>query len=77
MPKPPLETAAMGIADRGVLGVGEVADVNVIDFEALRPEVPTFEFDLPNGAPRWAQNRRLPCSTVPSPALPPSLPRIA
>ncbi len=42
-----------GLNDRGVLAAGMKADINVIDFEALRIEAPEMIFDLP------AQGRRL------------------
>ena len=34
---------------------GYRADINVIDFDALRIEVPEFVFDFPAGAGRWTQ----------------------
>jgi N-acyl-D-amino-acid deacylase len=45
---------AFGI-DRGVLRVGAVADVNVIDLDALALPVPEYRHDFPHGAGRFAQ----------------------
>jgi N-acyl-D-aspartate/D-glutamate deacylase len=42
-----------GLHDRGVLAPGYLADVNIIDYDALRLEAPKMVFDLP------AQGRRL------------------
>ncbi len=44
-----------GIDDRGRLQVGAFADVNVIDFDALRLPAPAYTFDFPNGAGRYVQ----------------------
>lgn len=50
------ETArAVGLTDRGVLGVGYKADVNVIDFDGLRLRRPMMSFDLPGGGRRLTQ----------------------
>jgi len=49
----PAET--FGLEDRGRLCPGAFADVNVIDFDALRIELPEFAHDLPLGAGRWTQ----------------------
>ncbi len=50
------DTAALfGLDDRGALRPGAPADVNVIDFDALRMPPPTFVHDLPHGAGRWVQ----------------------
>lgn len=50
------DTASLfGLRDRGVLQPGAAADVNVIDFDALRLPPPTFANDLPHGAGRWVQ----------------------
>ena len=49
-----LRTATVyGFADRGSIEVGKRADLNLIDFEALRLHEPTMVYDLP------AQGRRL------------------
>ena len=45
---------AFGI-DRGVLAPGALADVNVIDFDALALAVPEYVHDFPHGAGRFAQ----------------------
>jgi N-acyl-D-aspartate/D-glutamate deacylase len=50
------ETArTVGLLDRGVLAPGYRADVNVIDFDALRIHPPRLEFDLPAGGKRLLQ----------------------
>lgn len=46
---------AYGLDDRGTLEVGALADVNVIDFEALRLHRPTARHDLPAGGRRLVQ----------------------
>jgi N-acyl-D-aspartate/D-glutamate deacylase len=45
---------AFGI-ERGVLAPGAVADVNVIDYDALALPVPEFRHDFPRGAGRFTQ----------------------
>ena len=50
------ETAlAFGLADRGELALGRLADVNVIDFERLRLHRPEAVYDLPAGGRRMVQ----------------------
>lgn len=50
------ETArAVGLFDRGVLAPGYRADLNVIDFERLRPRRPEVHADLPAGGRRLLQ----------------------
>jgi N-acyl-D-amino-acid deacylase len=44
-----------GFTDRGVIGVGKRADVNVIDFDNLRIHKPELRYDLPAGASRILQ----------------------
>jgi N-acyl-D-aspartate/D-glutamate deacylase len=44
-----------GMTDRGRLQVGKKADVNVIDFEALRLHHPEMIYDLPAGGRRLVQ----------------------
>jgi N-acyl-D-amino-acid deacylase len=44
-----------GFHDRGRLAVGKKADVNVIDFDALRPHHPEMTYDLPAGGRRLVQ----------------------
>ncbi|HZR81533.1 MAG TPA: amidohydrolase family protein [Candidatus Binatia bacterium] len=44
-----------GLHDRGTLEVGKKADVNVIDFDALRLPAPEMVFDLPAGGRRLVQ----------------------
>jgi len=47
--------AAVGLDDRGVLAPGRRADVNVVDFDALRLHPPELAFDLPGGSKRLLQ----------------------
>jgi N-acyl-D-aspartate/D-glutamate deacylase len=50
------ETARLyGLLDRGVLAPGHQADLNVIDWEALRLHRPEMAYDLPGGARRLLQ----------------------
>ena len=50
------DTAALfGIKDRGVLGPGAYADVNVIDLDGLTLHQPEFVHDFPGGAGRYIQ----------------------
>lgn len=50
------ETAALyGLHDRGVIAPGMKADLNVIDFDALRIRIPAMAYDLPTGARRLMQ----------------------
>ena len=44
-----------GLDDRGLLAAGMKADVNLIDFEALRIGAPEMVFDLPAGGRRLIQ----------------------
>ena len=44
-----------GFSDRGVLAPGKRADINIIDFEALRPRRPEIVYDLPTGGRRFIQ----------------------
>jgi N-acyl-D-aspartate/D-glutamate deacylase len=45
----------VGFLDRGLLAPGMKADVNVIDFDALRIERPELRYDLPAGGKRLIQ----------------------
>ncbi len=45
----------VGLFDRGVLAPGYRADVNLIDFDALRPRRPEMRHDLPAGGKRLLQ----------------------
>jgi N-acyl-D-amino-acid deacylase len=47
--------AAYGIHDRGLLKPGYLADINVIDFDALRLYRPEAIYDLPTGGKRLVQ----------------------
>lgn len=46
----------LGMKDRGVLAVGLRADINVIDLDNLRLNVPYMTDDLPGNASRWMQS---------------------
>ncbi len=51
MRKQTLDTATLfGLSDRGVIAQGRKADLNVIDMDALRLDVPRMAYDLPPGA---------------------------
>jgi len=52
------DTASTFGIDRGVLRAGAVADVNVIDLDALALPVPEYRHDFPHGAGRFAQGAR-------------------
>lgn len=52
------DTASTFGIDRGVLRVGAIADVNVIDLDALALPVPDYRHDFPHGAGRFAQGAR-------------------
>jgi N-acyl-D-amino-acid deacylase len=47
--------AAYGMHDRGLLAAGQLADVNVIDFDKLTLHRPEAVFDLPAGGKRLVQ----------------------
>ncbi len=49
---------AVGLTDRGVVAEGMRADLNVIDFDHLRCEVPVMAYDLPAGGKRLLQRSR-------------------
>src|SRR5262249_43336815 len=52
-------TAALyGFGDRGVVAPGYLADLNVIDFEALTLDAPEMAYDLPAGGKRLIQRAR-------------------
>ena len=58
-------TAALyGFDDRGLLAPGYLADVNVIDFDALAIEAPEIVYDLPAGGRRVIQRSRGYAATV-------------
>jgi N-acyl-D-aspartate/D-glutamate deacylase len=44
-----------GLEDRGVVAPGYRADLNVIDYDALRLEAPEMVYDLPSGGKRIIQ----------------------
>ena len=45
----------LGLADRGRIAVGQKADINVIDFDALSMTLPKMQHDLPAGGQRLLQ----------------------
>ena len=45
----------LGLSDRGRIAVGQKADLNVIDYEALSLGVPVMIKDLPAGGQRLLQ----------------------
>ncbi len=47
-----LPAGVLGLIDRGTLGVGKFADINVFDIDALASEHPTYVNDFPGGAGR-------------------------
>jgi N-acyl-D-amino-acid deacylase len=47
-----------GFDDRGLLAPGYLADLNVIDFDALALDAPTMVYDLPAGGRRLVQRAR-------------------
>jgi N-acyl-D-aspartate/D-glutamate deacylase len=58
-------TAALyGFDDRGVLAPGYLADINVIDLDALAIEAPEMVYDLPAGGRRMIQRARGYSATV-------------
>lgn len=48
--------ALMGLADRGRIATGLRADINVIDFDAVRLHHPRVTYDLPAGGKRLTQD---------------------
>ncbi|MBW2242481.1 MAG: amidohydrolase family protein [Deltaproteobacteria bacterium] len=54
-----MDTASLyGLGDRGVVAPGMKGDLNVIDHDALRLELPEMIFDLPAGGKRLMQRAR-------------------
>ena len=47
-----MAAGVLGLVDRGTLAVGQFADINVFDVDALESEHPRFANDFPNGAGR-------------------------
>ena len=45
----------LGISDRGILKVGNKADINVIDYPRVGQGQPEYVYDFPNGAGRYTQ----------------------
>jgi N-acyl-D-aspartate/D-glutamate deacylase len=58
-----------GLRDRGVLAPGMKADLNLIDFDAVRLEAPEMVFDLPSSGRRLIQRARGYRATVVSGAV--------
>ena len=50
--------AAIGLTDRGLIAEGMAADINIIDYDNLRMEMPYVANDLPSGAPRLMQSAK-------------------
>ena len=48
----------IGLKDRGTLVVGQKADLNVIELDALSERMPEIVNDFPGGAPRFIQKAR-------------------
>jgi N-acyl-D-aspartate/D-glutamate deacylase len=46
---------AYGLLDRGILAPGYKADINVVDFDGLRIDLPELVYDLPAGGKRFVQ----------------------
>ena len=64
------ETAELyGFLDRGLLAPGMIADVNVIDLDALGLDAPEMLFDLPAGGRRLVQRARGYRATIKSGAV--------
>jgi N-acyl-D-aspartate/D-glutamate deacylase len=55
-----------GFGDRGLLAPGYLADINVVDHEALRLEAPEMVYDLPGAGKRLVQRARGYVATVKS-----------
>ncbi|MDG1215754.1 MAG: amidohydrolase family protein, partial [Luminiphilus sp.] len=47
-----------GLLDRGVIDTGYLADLNIIDLEAMHLDLPTVAFDLPAGGRRLLQTAK-------------------
>jgi len=47
-----MPAGVLGLVDRGTLAVGQFADINIFDVDALESEHPRFDNDFPNGAGR-------------------------
>ncbi len=54
------------LLDRGVIAEGMLADLNIIDFDALQLHTPHVEYDLPGGGKRFLQHADGICSTIKS-----------
>jgi N-acyl-D-amino-acid deacylase len=53
-----------GLGDRGVVGVGKRADLNLIDLDRIELELPEITPDLPTGARRVVQRSRGYAATI-------------
>jgi len=49
---------AIGLHDRGRIGLGMRADINVVDYDALQLQVPEVIYDLPAGGKRLLQRTK-------------------
>jgi len=47
--------ASVGLGDRGLIRPGLIADLNIVDLERIRLNMPEVRYDLPTGARRMAQ----------------------
>ena len=47
-----------GLLDRGVIDTGYLADLNIVDLEAMHLDLPTVAFDLPAGGRRLLQTAK-------------------
>jgi N-acyl-D-amino-acid deacylase len=52
------------LLDRGLIEEGMKADINIIDFEALKLHTPLVVYDLPAGGKRFLQNADGICATI-------------
>ena len=55
-----------GLEDRGTIEPGMIADLNVIDYDALQLEPPRVAYDLPAGGSRLVQQARGYVATIKS-----------
>ena len=55
---------ALGLTDRGTVAVGQKADINVIDYDALGLCPPEVVYDLPAGGRRLIQRTKGYCATI-------------
>ncbi|MEX2293276.1 MAG: amidohydrolase family protein [Acidimicrobiales bacterium] len=53
-----IPAALCGFTDRGVLLVGNAADIMIFDPDTIGPDQKVLAHDFPNGAPRWTSKPR-------------------